>query len=213
MVKEKNHFYLWEVLIIIFLEKVNGGALTQRPGRLVRSFFRMTDENHVNTRERWFAVYTKRQKEQYVDTKLLQLDLETFLPLIRTRIRRKFQLRPLFPCYVFARFDPERWLYSINHLEGVNRVVAFADRPLAVPDEMIRRLRERIGDQGYFVPEQKLVTGDKIRILNGVFAGYEGHIEELRPRDRVVVMLRTIFSQARLEIDVDLVEAIRHYTP
>jgi len=173
----------------------------------------MTDKERESPGERWFAVYTKRQKEHYVDSKLIQLDLETFLPLIRTRIRRKYQLRPLFPCYVFARFDPERWLYAINHLAGVNRVVAFADRPLAVPEEMICRLKERVGEQGYFVPERKMAAGDKIRVRDGMFAGYEGHIEELRPRDRVVVLLRTIFSQARLEIDADLVETIRHYTP
>ena len=48
----------------------------------------MTDKERVPPGERWFAVYTKRQKEHYVDSKLIQLDLETFLPLIRTRIRR-----------------------------------------------------------------------------------------------------------------------------
>jgi transcriptional antiterminator RfaH len=161
----------------------------------------------------WYAIYTKKQKEHYADLKLLQLEIETFLPLIYCRVRRQNQLRPLFPCYLFARFDARRWLYTINHLEGVNKVVCFNERPIPVDSAIIDSLKERIAGRGYLVEEKSLSPGDPVRIQGGLFEGLEGRIEAIRPRDRVVILLSTILSRARVEIDRDLVEVLREYTP
>lgn len=161
----------------------------------------------------WYAIYTKKHKEHYADIKLLQAGVETFLPLILAPVRRKMQLRPLFPCYLFARFDAGRWLYSFNHLEGVNKVVSFNGRPIPVDPAIIAGLRSRMGEAGCLVQTASLVeAGQRVRLRGGLFDGYEGKIEELRPRDRVVVLLNTIVSRARLEIDRNMLELIREYT-
>ena len=172
----------------------------------------MALEDGSNRETAWYAVYTKKQKEHFADIKLLQLDIETFLPLIRTRIRRKLQLRPLFPCYIFARFDLVRWLYTVNHLEGVNKVVSFNNQPIPVDPEIINELRQRVGEQGFWEAAETLAPGDKVRIHDGIFAGYEGHVECIRPRDRVVILLKAIVSRARLEVDQNFVEIIKEYT-
>lgn len=161
----------------------------------------------------WYAIYTRKQKEHYADLKLLQLEIETFLPLIYCRVRRRNQLRPLFPCYLFARFDARRWLYTINHLEGVNKVVSSNERPIPVDQAILESLRERMGERGYLVEEKPLEPGDPVRIQEGLFEGLEGRIEAVRPRDRVVILLNTILSRARVEIDRDMVELLREYTP
>jgi transcriptional antiterminator RfaH len=173
----------------------------------------VTDPLPTTPELNWYAVYTKKTKEHVADTKLIQLNIETFLPLLRRRIRRKYQLRPLFPCYLFARFDPRRWLYTVNHLEGVNRVVCFDNQPVPVPVEIIERMKLRMGDQGYWVPETEIVPGNRVRVRSGAFSGLEGRIAELKPRDRVVLLLEAIFSGTRVEMDRDLVETIREYTP
>ena len=161
----------------------------------------------------WYAIYTKKQKEHFADLKLLQLEIETFLPLIYCRVRRRNQLRPLFPCYLFARFDAKRWLYTINHLEGVNKVVSFNERPIPVEPAILESLRERMSGRGYLVEEKSLAPGDTVRVQEGLFEGLEGRIEAVRPRDRVVILLNTILSRARVEINRDMVELLREYTP
>ncbi len=172
----------------------------------------MRDDRAENSQAQWFAVYTKKQKEHYADVKLLELGIETFLPLIRVRIRRKLQLRPLFPCYLFARFDAGRWLYTLNHLEGVNKVVSFNDRPIPVDPAIIEGLKKHVSEHGYFVETSTPSPGDKVRIQGGLFEGYEGEIHSIRPKDRVVILLNAIMSTARIEVDGDLVEVIREYT-
>lgn len=170
-------------------------------------------EPSENTGDCWYAIYTKRLREHYADMKLLQLGLETFLPLICTRRRGRYRVRPLFPCYVFARFDAERWLYTVNHLEGVQKVITFNDRPVAVDPVIIQALREQAGPRGYLEEDRGLSPGDRVRIRGTVFDGLEGRIEEVRPRDRVIILLQTIFRRARLEIDGEVLEIIERHTP
>ncbi|WP_432214597.1 transcription termination/antitermination NusG family protein, partial [Salmonella enterica] len=59
---------------------------------------------------KWFCVYTKPQRETYVASYCRDtLGLECYLPQLRQHrtIRRKRQLvtSPLFPRYLFCRFD------------------------------------------------------------------------------------------------------------
>jgi len=157
----------------------------------------------------WYAIYTKRQKEHHAENKLLLLDIETFLPLILARVRRKRQLRPLFPCYLFARFQASRWLHVVNYLEGVHKVVSFNDVPLPVDQAIIDLLRNRAGERGYLVQEQQFAPGDQVRVKGSVFDGLEGRLEAIRPRDRVVVLLRTLYRTARVELDAASIEVIR----
>lgn len=171
------------------------------------------DETGPAQEEHWYAVYTKKQKEHYADLKLLQLGIPTFLPLIRAKIRRRYQLRPLFPCYLFAYFDVRRWLYAVNHLEGIHKVVSFNDNPIPVDPAIIESLKEEMGTHGFMAPAKRPKPGDQVRIRGGLFDGYEGRIESLRPKDRVVVLLNAIISRARLEVDGDVLEILREYVP
>ncbi len=161
----------------------------------------------------WYAIYTKRLREHYADVKLLQLSFETFLPLVATRRRGRCHIRPLFPCYLFARFDAARWLYTVNHLEGVQKVITFNDRPVPVDPLIIQTLRERMEAKGYLEADRELAPGDRVRIHGTLFDGLEGQIEAVRPRDRVVILLQTIFRRARMEIDADVLELIERHTP
>lgn len=161
----------------------------------------------------WFAVYTKRRQEHAADVRLLEMGLETFLPLVMARVQRRVQVRPLFPCYLFARFDPARWLYAIDHLTGVRQVVSVDGRPLPVDETIIAELRQAGDARGVIELDQRPRPGDEVRIQTGLFAGLVGRVEQMRPRDRVVVLLRAIVSRARVEVDTDMVEVLRAYTP
>ena len=162
---------------------------------------------------RWYAVYTKKQREHFADLKLMELGIKTFLPLILTKVRRKWQLRPLFSCYIFAYFDASKWLYTINHLPGVNKVVSFNNIPIAVDPMIIEELKSRIGEKGYLISQKEYHKGDYVRIKGGLFDGYEGTIAEIRPRDRIVILLNAIVSRARLEITGDFIEVLQEYIP
>src|SRR5439155_23717757 len=83
----------------------------------------------------WFALLVKPRHEKVTEQVLANKGLETFLPL-RTRLRRygsrqrQSQL-PLFPGYLFCRFDPQASLLVLS-TPSVNRVVGAGRRPLPV---------------------------------------------------------------------------------
>ncbi|HQO27286.1 MAG TPA: hypothetical protein PLK89_16355, partial [Acidobacteriota bacterium] len=74
-------------------------------------------------------------------------------------------------------------------------------------------LRDRMAAKGYLEADRALAPGDRVRIHGTLFDGLEGRIEAVRPRDRVIILLQTIFQRARMEIDADVLELIERHTP
>ena len=75
----------------------------------------------------WYVIRTKPHQERQAEFHLRQLSVETFLPLLRhnKRIRRqeKTVVEPLFPRYLFARFDINDRYRAVNYARGVLKIV------------------------------------------------------------------------------------------
>src|SRR5215831_10830985 len=89
-------------------------------------------------RDRWYLAHTRPNNERKAEFHLNAQGFVTFLPQIEKTIRHARRLatvrRPLFPRYLFVRFDvtQDRWL-SVNGTIGVGRLVMQDGRPVAVP--------------------------------------------------------------------------------
>jgi transcriptional antiterminator RfaH len=156
----------------------------------------------------WFCIQTKPGQEEGVSARLQSLpDLEVFNPRIRTRrfLRGRFRevIEELFPCYLFARFDLDRYYRTIRYTRGVRKIVG---SPLGTPytvDSWIidsLRSREEGGLIRYDPPE--FSPGDRVVVRDGPFKGLQGIFQGyLKPSERVVVLMNTLTYQARLEIE------------
>jgi transcriptional antiterminator RfaH len=117
------------------------------------------------------------------------------------------KIEPLFPCYIFARFQATALLHKIRLTRGIHSVVSFGDKPSAVDDEIIDLLKVRVEEDGFVKVEQRLKKGDKVVINNGPLEGLNGIFEaETKPLDRVCILLTTVRYQARLVIDRNIVQ-------
>lgn len=166
---------------------------------------------HGSDREtRWYALYTRARHEKRVEARLRQRQFEVFLPLIprvsQWHDRRKVVHWPLFPGYVFARFNgnpPARALSA----PGVATIVRCNGVPAAIPDEEIenvRRFAAAVAETGS-VPEPTpfLERGQQVRIVRGPFAGVEGRVVEQRGGERAIVHvgLKAIGQGLKVEVD------------
>jgi transcriptional antiterminator RfaH len=154
--------------------------------------------------EHWYALYTKPRKERQVHALLQDRGIETYLPTVRRKVRRRD--RPdrvvYFPCYVFARLDFKETPHSsIAWMPGVRRIVAFGDQPAVVADEIVDLIRGRLSDVeevGY----GKLRKGDRVRIRTGPLRDLEAIFDRpLSSRDRVRVLLNVMGRMTPTEID------------
>ena len=90
----------------------------------------MSSENFEQV-SRWYVVYTLPNYEQRADSNLRAWHLETFAPKIKARRVNPFNgvsiyvTRPLFPRYIFARFNLNALMHKVRFTRGVSNVVSF----------------------------------------------------------------------------------------
>jgi transcriptional antiterminator RfaH len=159
---------------------------------------------------KWYLIKTKPRNENKVFTRLVEAGYESLFPRVWKKTRRKESpdIRPLFPSYLFVRFDLEQ-LRTVRYTRGVAKVVSFGPEPQEVGDDIISAVRNRMDEEGIVTlvqPPANWKPGDKIRIGEGPFAGLEAiFLEELPDRDRVVLLLEAV-SSFRITIDKEQIE-------
>jgi transcriptional antiterminator RfaH len=161
----------------------------------------------------WYAIHTKPRQEELAQTSLRREGLETFYPQLRRRktIRRvrKWVTGPLFPCYIFARFDPTTSARLVKYANGVTGIVSFGGNPAIVDDALIAAIQDHAADNIVTLLPPPLRAGDRVEIQTGPLRGLQGIFEkELSDRDRVIILLDTLAQGARVQLTRDQLETV-----
>lgn len=164
---------------------------------------------------RWYAIYTNPKHEERANNNLESWGVPTFSPRLREGRRNQFTgamtyiSKPMFPRYIFAKFDAARMLNKIWHTRGVDSVLCFGGSPVSIDDEIIAMLQARVGEDGYVGLGEQLKPGDKVVITDGPLKNFAGVFErDMKDSERVMVLLTAITYQGRLCVDKDLVRKV-----
>lgn len=151
---------------------------------------------HIDTlMESWYLLYCKRGQLTRARTHLERQRVRCLCPEIEVeKLRRDKRVvisEPLFPNYLFVRFDPENiHTTTISATRGVNHFVRFGALPAIVPDEVISALSatpvQRIADPS--VPK----CGDPVIITEGIFKGLQAIYHEPDGESRAILLLNLI---------------------
>lgn len=154
----------------------------------------------------WYAVQTRVREEDKAAFNLRKQGFAVFLPKYKKTRRhaRKTDVvhRPLFPGYLFVEIDlaREQW-YSINGTYGVVRLISAGDEPAVVPSEIIDAIMMRGDESGIIQLQHKaLQQGDRIRVIAGPFAEYEGLFDEMVDENRVILLLDLLGRKVRTQV-------------
>lgn len=154
--------------------------------------------------KKWYALYTKPHQERQVNALLQGRGIETYLPTVRRKVRRRDRPERViyFPCYLFARLDFEAIpRSSIVWMPGVRRIVGYRERPAVVAEEivdLIRRRLERVEQVGY----GGLKRGDRVRIISGPLRDLDAVFDQPASAvDRVRILLAVMGRVMPVEID------------
>lgn len=162
----------------------------------------------------WYAINTKAGQENRVEFHLSELGLEILNPKQKKEKKvwgsSKFIIKPLFPGYLFAKFNPANYLHIIQYTRGVRRVLHFGVNLLPVDEEIIRNIRLRLDVDGCLQLQEISVTaGDSITVCEGPLSGFKGIFKrELSDRNRVVVLLDIMGAYARVVMEKRLIETM-----
>jgi transcription antitermination factor NusG len=159
----------------------------------------------------WYALRVRSNFEQKSADLLSGNGFEHFSPSYRCRSlwsdRKKWVDRPLFPGYVFCRFELRNKL-AVLQTPGVVQVVGFGGRLVPVDDREIESLRILLRSPRPVFPRAFLSAGQKILIQRGPLTGLEGVIEEVEKNCRIVVSVSLLQRSVSAEIDAEWVTGI-----
>jgi len=152
----------------------------------------------------WFAVQVRNRWEKTVAGLLQGKGFEYFLPTYLTRKRWSDRIRdvelPLFPGYVFCRFDPYNRL-PVLVTPGVVQVVGVARSPLPVAEEEIAAIQKIVRSGLVCQPWPFLHVGDRVRIEYGPLASLEGILLSFKGQHRVVISVSILQRAVSVEIE------------
>ncbi|HJR76072.1 MAG TPA: transcription termination/antitermination NusG family protein [Nitrospiraceae bacterium] len=155
----------------------------------------------------WYAVKCKSRQERIASTNLSRAGIPIFFPQIKESRKIKQSLvltaEPLFPGYLFAKFDVRREYRLVKYARGVHGIVSFGMSPAVVDEELIQAIRERLDGQ----PTDQanpFSAGQVVKIQSGPLHGMEAIFERpIPPYQRAVLLLRAISFRAKLIVDLE----------
>jgi transcriptional antiterminator RfaH len=163
----------------------------------------------------WYVIHTKPKQEARAESNLRAWNVEAFAPKIKEPRFKSYTgektcvVKPLFPGYIFARFDADRMLHKIHFTRGVHCVVHFGEKPTPVDDEVIRMIQSQIAEDGFIRLGEDFKHGDKVVIKDGPFSGLNGIFERrVKDSDRVRVLLTAVKYQSHILVDEALIKKI-----
>jgi transcriptional antiterminator RfaH len=166
------------------------------------------------SQSRWYVARTQPNAETKAVAHLGRQGFITYLPryLKRRRHARRIEIvqAPLFPRYLFVQIDTavQRWR-SIYSTFGVSQLVGHSDTPTPVSSHVVATLKSREDATGniHLYTKPMFCIGDKIQVLDGVFADCLGLYEGMKDSDRVAILLDMLGRKVRVIVDVESVTA------
>jgi len=157
----------------------------------------MAEVKQADETPAWYLIRTKNGRERWVRDQLLGRFPEVFLPLLKARTPRWGRMvqsvTPLFPCYLFARFELRSGYFDVKYMAGVRGIVSAGSDPLAVPQAIIDQIRSRGVDDVIELPDQRFGSGERVVVVEGPFRGFEAIFDRyLSGTERVAILLSAI---------------------
>ncbi len=114
---------------------------------------------------------------------------------------------PMFPGYIFARFNPSH-SRDILSASGIVSIVGFGTRYCPVEDAEIEALRIVLASGVEVLPQSLLHPGERVRVRYGALRGLEGVLVEIKNRHRLIVSVSLLQRSVAVEIDYLMIEPV-----
>lgn len=162
---------------------------------------------------KWYVIQTKFKKEKEAATYLSLNGLEVFNPLTETFAprngRMNKELRPLFPNYIFVKFELEKDYPLVRWARGVKKVLGFGGYPVPIPEEIIELIKKRTDENGIVKKTHHFVANDLVRIKTGPLKDLLGIFDRwVSDGERVKILLNLIGYQPEVEIHYSMIEKV-----
>ncbi len=161
----------------------------------------------------WYVIQTKPKKEEEAKSYLSGKGLELFYPMIENFLSRNGKMssefKPLFPSYIFGRFDLEQNYALVKWARGVKKILGMTNYPSPISNEVVEIIRRRADHDGIVRTIPDFELDDRIKIKSGLFKDFLGIFERwTSDRERVRILLNLIGYQPEIELHFSMIEKV-----
>lgn len=163
--------------------------------------------------ESWYGLQTRPRHEKIVARRLEERGVTTFLPLVtevhRWSDREKSVEMPLFGCYVFAKFMPNRSeRLRVLRVDGVFGLVGARGEGTPIPDMEIDSVRTLMKEHPSCASHPFLKIGQRVRLRGGALDGVEGILVSRNGDRTLVISVNAIQRSLAVRVEGYQIEAL-----
>ncbi|ELR72052.1 Transcriptional activator RfaH [Fulvivirga imtechensis AK7] len=162
------------------------------------------DLSEPDPKTNWYIFYTAPRAEKVVQKDLLMQGYDVFLPITKTlRVwnnrQRKVIDQVLFPSYIFVNTE-ESQLHKICQTRKVATFIHCGGKPSKVNRKCIEGIKRMLDLNQEVSVEPNFSKGEKVQIISGPLAGYEGVLLEQQSKTKFGIRLKEINQTVFIDI-------------
>jgi len=163
--------------------------------------------------ENWYVIQTKPKKEEEAKSYLSTKGIEIFNPLMEAFLPRNGRLnkefKPLFPSYIFGRFDIDQNYNLVRWARGVKKILGFGGCFTPVSDAAVDLIKKRTDSCGIVRKNYHFEPNELVRIKSGPLKDLLGIFDRwVSDSERVRILISLIGYQPAVEIHYSLIEKV-----
>jgi transcription antitermination factor NusG len=164
------------------------------------------------TNANWYVIYTAPRAEKLVHQELMEKNFEVFLPMTKElKVWKNRQKRwidkVLFPSYIFVNTQQHE-LYRIKRVPKVATFLHLAGKPSTIPHEVIEGIKKMISLNTDLTVLTDFCEGEKVKIVHGPLAGYQGILVHQKGKDRFGIKLNEINQTVFVEVCTSILQKL-----
>jgi transcription antitermination factor NusG len=152
----------------------------------------------------WYALRVRSRHEQVTAAVLAYKGYEHFVPTYKERRQRcdRYQTVdvPLFPGYVFCRFDVHDRLPVVT-VRGLVNIVGIGKIPYPIDDREIGNLQIAMASGHYVQPWPFLNVGDRVLLKEGPLRDLEGIVVQEKGATQLVLSINLLQRSVAVTLD------------
>jgi transcription antitermination factor NusG len=160
-----------------------------------------------SSKKQWHALHLKTRFEKIVAQHLRGKGYEEYLPTYRCQhwSDRIEQLEsPLFPGYIFCKFDVTDRL-PLLMIPGVISAVGRGRTLMPIPEQEITAVQRVVNSGRQYGPWPEIGVGHAVQVKCGPLQGLEGVIVQVKKNQHLIISVPLLRRCVSVEIDKDSV--------
>jgi transcription antitermination factor NusG len=162
--------------------------------------------------DNWFAISIRPRCENSVMKCLSAKGYCVFLPSYHKRQAYSDRVRvlevPLFPGYLFCRFNPAVRTAWVVTTPGILKILSDGSKPIPVDVAEIDAIQRIVASRQASGPWPYLCVGTRVQIRAGPLLGLKGIVVNLKSESRLIVSVSLLQRSIAVQVDPGWVDVL-----